>query len=232
MDDKIGDSYKSADNKYVKFSDLPTVIIYNRKLVISAGTPRSYGELVNSRWKGKIAMADPEKSGSAYTALLTMVQVISKETGETSDDVIAKIAKNVDGGIIDGSQNVVNAVATGEKLVGITSEENALKNMTDGTDIAMIYPSEGTSVIPDGAAIIKNAPHRSNAEKFMEFVVSDDVQRLLEDNLYRRSVRKDITTKKKIKEISYDIDYSEKNRQSILKCWQKEAGSGSEQVDE
>ena len=66
----------------------------------------------------------------------------------------------------------------------------------------------------------------------MEFVVSDDVQRLLEDNLYRRSVRKDITTKKKIKEISYDIDYSEKNRQSILKCWQKEAGSGSEQVDE
>ena len=232
VDDKIGDSYKSADNKYVKFSDLPTVIIYNRKLVISAGTPRSYGELVNSRWKGKIAMADPEKSGSAYTALLTMVQVISKATGETSDDVIAKIAKNVDGGIIDGSQNVVNAVATGEKLVGITSEENALKNMTDGTDIAMIYPSEGTSVIPDGAAIIKNAPHRSNAEKFMEFVVSDDVQRLLEDNLYRRSVRKDITTKKKIKEISYDIDYSEKNRQSILECWQKEAGSGSEQVDE
>ena len=158
--------------------------------------------------------------------------MISKETGETSDEVIAKIAKNVDGGIIDGSQNVVNAVTTGEKLVGITSEENALKNMTDGTDIAMIYPSEGTSVIPDGAAIIKNAPHRSNAEKFMEFVVSDDVQRLLEDNLYRRSVRKDITTKKKIKEISYDIDYSEKNRQSILKCWQKEAGSGSEQVDE
>ena len=60
VDDKIGDSYKSADNKYVKFSDLPTVIIYNRKLVISAGTPRSYGELANSRWKGKIAMAHPE----------------------------------------------------------------------------------------------------------------------------------------------------------------------------
>ena len=71
--DQLDQTYASPDDRYTVFSRLPIVIVYNSKLVFPAGTPRSWKELLDSRWKGEIAFADPEKSGSCYTALLTMI---------------------------------------------------------------------------------------------------------------------------------------------------------------
>lgn len=105
---------------------------------------------------------------------------------------------------------------TGRKLVGITLEETALKYIAKGEDIGMIYPEEGTTAVPDGCAIVKNAPHQGNAELFVEFMVSEDVQRLLEEQLFRRSVRTDVTQKQTLKEFIYDMQYAEEHREEIL----------------
>lgn len=218
---QLDDAYASADGVYTVFSRLPMVIVYNKKLVISAGTPRSWRDLINSHWKGNIAFADPDRSGSSYTALLAMIQILSQDLSK--EEVMESFVANLDGDILSGSGEVLEEVTAGKKLIGITLEETVLKEMEQNADIAMIYPREGTMSVPDGTALIKNAPHRENAELFIEFTVSEDVQNLLEDHLYRRSVRKGAEDSE-IDEVHYDLDYSEKYREEILAEWRALTG--------
>lgn len=218
---QLDDAYASPDGVYTVFSRLPIVIVYNKKLVISAGTPRSWRDLTNSHWQGSIAFADPDRSGSSYTALLTMIQILSEDMSE--EEVLEAFVSNLDGDILSDSGDVIEEVTAGKKLIGITQEETVLKEIDQNADIAMIYPKEGTVAVPDGSALIKNAPHRENAELFIEFTVSEDVQRLLEDRLYRRSVRKEAADKETW-EVTYDLEYSGKRREAILAEWKELTG--------
>ena len=217
--ENLDNTYASEQNLYTVFSKLPAVIIYNKKLVISAGAPRSWEEILHSRWKGHIAFANPVKSGSSYTALQTMIQALEKKYGK--EEVIKKFSENLDHDIASESAGVIEDVIAGRKQIGITYEETALKKIAAGADIGVIYPEKGTSAVPDGCALLKGAPHQENAELFIEFIVSEDVQRLLEDQLYRRSVRTDMTKAEAIKEIPYNLAYSREYREEVLALWEE-----------
>ena len=215
----LDDTYASRTDSYTVFSKLPVVFIYNTKLVLPSGAPRSWKRLTDYQWDGVISFADPMKSGSSYTALLTMVQIASDENDQPTR-IVEDFAHMLEGSLSSGSNTVVDDVASGDKLIGITLEETALKKMAQGADIAMVYPDDGTCAVPDGCAIIKGAKHRENAEKFMEFIVSDDVQKLLEEQLYRRSVRSDFASSEVPGEVRYDMNYSESIRSEVLSVWQ------------
>ncbi len=222
QDEKLDPAYASPDHAYTVFSKLPTVFVYNTKLVLPSGAPRTWQQLLEYQWEGNIAFADPEKSGSAYTALSILVQRLNRE--KTTEEAVAAFTKNLAGDLSDGSNTIVEDVASGKKMIGITLEETALKKKAAGADIEMVYPRQATCAVPDGGAIIKGAAHRENAEKFMEFIVSDDVQHLLEDQLYRRSVRTDFSSSEIADEMRYDIAYSNTHREEILQAWDSYMG--------
>ena len=212
-------TYASEDNLYTVFSKLPTVFVYNTKLVLPSGAPRTWEQLLEYNWKNNIAFADPVKSGSSYTALSMMVQQLEKD-GVTIADSIRIFSDNLGGELSIASDAVVDDVAEGSKRIGITLEENALKKKSQGADIEMVYPN-GTCAVPDGAAIVKGCSNRENAEKFMEFIVSDDVQHLLEEQMYRRSVRTDFESFNLPNEAEYDLEYAMKMRDEILAIWER-----------
>lgn len=218
--DKLDKTYSSATDSYTVFSKLPIVFIYNTKLVLPAAAPRTWEQLPGYNWVGRIAFADPASSGSSYTALLIFISKLKKE--DASEEIIIKeFIDSLNGELSEGSDKVTEDVASGRKLIGITLAENAYKEMAKSSDIGIIFPSDGTCALPDGCAIIKNAPHKQNAELFMEFMVSEDVQRLLEDQLYRNSVRTDIAVKDIPNENKYNIRYSLDNRDRILDIWNR-----------
>ena len=100
--------------------------------------------------------------------------------------------------------------------------------MSEGADLAMLYPQEGTSAVPDGTAIVKGALHRENAQKFLDFTVSRDVQQLLAERFFRQSVRTDIQMPELIQEdgpdlkiFDYDIVWAAKERDAILAKWEE-----------
>lgn len=210
--------YYDPDGKWIPFSSLPIVFIYNNKLVYSVGVPRSWEELLDGNWKGKISYAAPDASGSSYTALLTMIQVLEDE-GLTQDEILTAFVENLDGNIAPDSVRVLKEVASGTRMIGITNEESAKKQMQKGADLSMVYPVEGTSALPDGTAIIKNCPHRENAELFMEFTVSEETQRFLVEQCNRRSVRTDITQEAIPNEIHYDLERAAESRSEMLEKW-------------
>ena len=114
--------------------------------------------------------------------------------------------------------------------MGITLEETAKKAIDQGYDITMIYPEDGTSAVPDGCAVVRNAPHSYNAGKFIDFVVSHDTQQFACDNFYRRSVRTDLnkSTDSGLKQISFDIRKSAQEEMEVFSLWNAMTGQEGE----
>ena len=216
---QITSDYAPEDNSFTLFSEFPIVFVYNTKLVFQAGTPQSWSELLEGKWKGKIAYANPANSGSAYTAMCTLLSVCSN--GEDKNDVMNRFATNLNGELCKSSAEVMDAVVSGSSAVGITTEDEAKKYVERGMDIGIVYPKEGTAVVPDGTAIVKGANHMDNAKLFLEFSVCDDAQNLIQDYGYRRSVRDDLKTDVTVDAIDYDIDWAQESREDILKDFEE-----------
>ena len=85
------------------------------------------------------------------------------------DENLQHFARKLEGRQLDSSGDILTAVASGSDWVGITLEETAPKRMHAGDNIAMVYPHDGTSSVPDGSALIKGAPHQDNAKRLFGF---------------------------------------------------------------
>ena len=212
--------YRSEDDRWTPFSSLPVVLIYNPKLV-SPGHITGWADLLSPELCGRIAFADPSVSGSSYTALVTMLYALPDD----HDEILRRFAENLDGKILSGSGEVPSAVAEGSAWVGVTLEETALKRIAAGDEIEMIYPADGTSCVPDGCAVIANAPHMENARAFVDFAVSRDVQQLLQSQFCRRSVRSDLEPASRlpqldqITQVDYDVSWASSHRDAVLMSW-------------
>ena len=217
--DSIREPHQAEDAVWTPFSALPVVLIYNTKLV-SPDKITGWSSLSDPIFRGRIAFADPAISGSSFTALATQILA-----GKSMDKTLATLAENLQGKTLSSSGDVLNAVADGSCLVGITLEETALKYIAAGADLAMVYPEEGTSCVPDASAIVKGAPHSENAKRFLDFTVSYEVQQMLSESSYRRPVRSDIPAGESLLPlqdivlVDYDIDWACKNRDVILSDW-------------
>lgn len=215
----IREPHQAEDAVWTPFSALPVVLIYNTKLV-SPDKITGWSSLSDPIFRGRIAFADPAISGSSFTALATQILA-----GNSMGKTLATLAENLQGKTLSSSGDVLNAVVDGSCLVGITLEETALKYIAAGADLAMVYPEEGTSCVPDASAIVKGAPHSENAKKFLDFTVSYEVQQMLSESSYRRPVRSDIPAGdsllplQDIVLVDYDIDWACKNRDVILSDW-------------
>ena len=214
---QITESLRQPEDCWTSFSALPLVLIYNPKLVDPSHLT-GWQDLTREEFRGKIAFADPTRSASSFTALVTLLSACGEET-------LARVARNLDGCQLSSSGEVLSAVADGSCLVGVTLEETALQRIAAGNNLALVYPAEGTSCIPDGTAVIAGAPHPENAERFLEFTLSREVQQLLGERFFRRSVRSDVTVPaslpamEELKLVDYDVRWASENREELLSRW-------------
>lgn len=211
-----------ADRIWTPFTTMPYVIMYNKKLVSETEKPKAWKDVLDPKWKGKVAYADASKSGSSYTLLVTWLTVYGKnEAGWKFVEDLLRQCK-----VLPKSSMTYQGVANGEYPIGLTFEQAAFEYLKGGAPIGLIYPSEGTAITLDGSAIIKNAPHPNAAKLFLDFTVSKEMQDLMVDKFGRRSVRKDVgspaglPTLDTIKAINYDLDYAAKTRDQLLKRFQ------------
>lgn len=208
----------SADDLWAPFSSLPMVLVYNTRLV-PEGEVTGWADLLDPRWKGRIAFADPTVSGSGYTAALTLFSCIEGDDW----DILAELVANLDGGELPDSGDVVESVRSGSRYIGVTLEETALKQLSP--EVAIVYPAEGTSAVPDGCALIKGARHPENARAFLEFVIGRDVQELLVSDLSRRSVRtdvhapEDLPSEAELGIIDYDVHWAGSIKEEFIARW-------------
>lgn len=184
------DDAKIPDGKITSFTQIPSVLMVNTKLIGNIKV-EGYQDLLNPALKGKIAFADPAKSSSSYEHLINMLYAMGKGDPDKGWTYVKDLIKNLDGKLLSGSAAVYKGVADGEYTVGLTFEEGAATYVKSKAPVKVIYMKEGVISKADGSAIIKGAKNMDNARKFIDFLSSKDTQTLIANQLNRRSVRKD-----------------------------------------
>ncbi|GAA0373991.1 ABC transporter substrate-binding protein [Bacillus horti] len=219
-DANIPAEYKSPNNYWTGFSALPMVIMYNKNMISEDEVPTSWEELLDPKFKGLIAFCDPARSGSSYTQLVTML--FAQDNVDKGWEYVENFVANLDGKLLSGSSMVFRGVADGEFPIGVTLEEAAHRYIAGGSPVGVHYPAEGTSTVPDGMAIIKDAKNMENAQKFIDFLAGKDVQELIVKEFNRRSIRDDVNppeglaATEEIPVVDYDFSWSAENKDEVL----------------
>ncbi|HHW31931.1 MAG TPA: extracellular solute-binding protein [Clostridiaceae bacterium] len=204
----------------------PIMFIFNTNLLNEKDYPVAWRDLLDPKYKGRIAFADPEKASSGYAQLCTMVQIFGKENGK-GWDYAREFLNNLDVKILSSSSEVPKRVANGEFAVGVTIESFAFEYLNSGAPIQVSYPSDGTYLITGGPAIVKGCKNPENAEAFVNFILSKEWQTVKVNKWARRSSRIDVQAPKGLPEISelvaidYDSDWASNNREEILFKWKE-----------
>ena len=203
------------DLKYYGFTDTIYTLILNTDEMKQADAPKSWKELGDPKYKGKIIMANPSLSGSAYNQLATFVQLYGW-------DLVEKIVANAV--IVPKSRLVYSLVAKGEYPVGVTEETKAYVEAAKGFKTVSIYPTDGMPIMGAAVGIIKNAPNTKNAKLLATFINSKEGQGIHVKVRKRRVPRTDVKQPKGLPPIStvnvlYDFDVvkAAANREAYLK---------------
>jgi len=173
----IPDGFKAQDGSWVGFSARARVILVNRELVPLDQTPKSIQALVDPRWKGRAAVANP-----AYgTTTMHLAALFDVWGDERVIVFLNKIKKN---GIRIASSNgeVKRLVASGEVAWGLTDTDDAAVAVRSGAPVEVVYPDTdgmGTLLMPTTAVLIKGAPHPAEGRRMLDFLVSAETERRL-----------------------------------------------------
>lgn len=191
----LPDSYKNTEGMMTRFSDVPSVLMINKKR-LGAIKVEGYSDLLNPLLKGQIAFSNPETSSSSWEHLINMLFAMGNGNPDDGWNYVEEFCNQLDGQFQKGSFDVYDGVAKGQFAVGLTFEEGAANYAQNDGNISIVYMKEGVVFTPDGVYLIKNASHKENAQKFIDYVTGISVQNYISRQLNRRSVRMDVAIKK------------------------------------
>ncbi len=183
--DKINEGWIDADATLFGYSASAVGVIYNTTIFQELSA--DWSELADEQYKDNIAIPDPEKSGACKDFLAGLV------TGTSDGDQIMQSWADNGLTVPGANKAALEAVTTGEKGILIAGVDyNAYSSMSKGEPLNIYYPASGTVVNPRPAMILKTAPNMDNAKAFVDFLFSDEAQKLVAD-AYLLPGRNDIT---------------------------------------
>ena len=153
-------------------------IMHNEELreMLSLPKVKTWRDLGDVALLGKIGAADPRESGSAHMVYEIILQTLGWDEGFA---LLTKLGGNVRG-FSAGANAIPTDVVAGQVIYGLAIDFYAYGQIAVvGADkIQYVVPADGAVVTADPIAILKGAPNLPVAEKFLEFVLSEDAQKL------------------------------------------------------
>jgi iron(III) transport system substrate-binding protein len=196
------------------------VAMINTKQLGGGAAPKTWADLLDAKYKGKILIADPANSSTALTILWGVEKMLGAEG-------LKRLANNVK--VTSAAATVLRSVGQGEFAVGLTFESNAYAYVAGGQkEISLVYPSDGTFTTPEFFALMKGAPAGELARKVCDHLLSKEAQTELLLAAYRRPARSDIDVAKlvelpamsSIKVFPIDEEEAAAKRGDFIKRWQ------------
>jgi iron(III) transport system substrate-binding protein len=205
---------------------------YNTELLAQKGLPepKCWADLTKPEYKGEIQVANPNSSGTAYTALATFVQMWGEDK---AFEYLKALNANVNQYTKSGSAPI-KAAAQGETTVGITFLHDVVTQIVSGAPIKAVSPCEGTGYEIGSMSIIKGARNLDSAKKWYDWALSPAAQGLaVQAQAYQVPSNKDSPVPpeapkfSEIKLIDYDFAKygSSDERTRLLAKWDAEIGA-------
>ena len=192
--------------------------------------PKTWNDLLKPEYKGEIQVANPASSGTAYTMVATLVQLMGEDK---AFDYMKKLHRNISQYTRSGTAPI-KAVARGETSVSISFVHDGPGEKMQGFPVETITPSDGTGAEIGSMSLIKGARNLEAAKKFYEWALTASAQEMgaaakqfqLPSN---KSAKVDprVPDFKKIKFIDYDYAKygSSAERRRLIGKWEKEVNS-------
>lgn len=232
LENYVSDNSKDIPDKYKDVNGAWTGIyvgylgfVSNQKLLDEKGVkaPTSWSDLLKPEFKGQVSIANPGSSGTAYTALATIIQVKGEEEG-------LKYMKELNGNIKSYEKSgtaPARLAGQGEVMVGVSFLHDGIKYREEGMkDLVLTAPSEGTGYEIGATGIIKDGPDQEAAKQFVDFVLSKEgeeigqtvgsYQFLTNKNAVAPELSSEI---KDTKLIDYDLDWAGSVRSELVEKW-------------
>jgi iron(III) transport system substrate-binding protein len=173
--------HKDADGQFASFRVWLSIIAYNTNLVKAEEAPKSFADLLDPKWKGKIVKAHPGYSGTIMTATFQM----QRDLGWGYFEKLAK--QNIMQ--VQSSADPPKKLDLGERAVMADGNEYNIFQMKEvGRPVEPVYASEGSPLIIGPNGVFKASPHPNAAKLFQSFSLSREAQQLIIDAGGLRSV--------------------------------------------
>jgi iron(III) transport system substrate-binding protein len=134
--------------------------------------PKCWADLLDAKFKDEVQVADPNSSGTSYTLLATMVQIMGEEPGF---DYLKKLHKNINQYTKSGAAPA-KATSLGETLIGITFMHDMVTFAVEGAPIKVVAPCEGTGYEIGSMSLIKGARNLDSAKAFYDWALTPEAQ--------------------------------------------------------
>ena len=179
---RVPEHLRHPDGLWFGFSTRARVIVYNKD-VVKPGQIRSYEDLADPKWKGKVCMRSSSNVYNLSLAAALISHAGEQKTEEWARGVVANFARAPKGGDTDQ----IKAVAAGECALTLANTYYYARlvksSKPDERDAVaktgVLWPNQdgrGTHVNISGAGVLKSAPHREAAVKFLEYLAGNDAQ--------------------------------------------------------
>lgn len=159
---------KVADGRLYAVTQVREAIIWNKNLVKDADAPKEWADLLDPKWKGKLAFNQPWRSISVQQLLVYWESLGLK-------DVAEKMKAN-EVRLFEGSSGVIQAVVRGDAHVAHITDIPLNEMLADGAPLGFVYPNSGTTTSDSIAGVAAKAPHPNVARVFVNWLMSKEGQ--------------------------------------------------------
>lgn len=221
---KIKGNYSSA----IYIGVLGFGVNTDRLKQLNLPVPQCWEDLTKPEYKGEIQIADPQSSGTAYTALATFIQLWGEEK---TFDYLKKLNINVSQYAKSGIAPARNT-ARGETAIGIGFLHDYSLEKEKNAPLELIVPCEGTGYEIGGISILKGARNIENAKLFVDWALSEEAQELAWEKGKSYQILTNVNAKSSplalkladLELINYDMDkYGDTNvRKALISKWVNE----------
>jgi len=180
--------HRDSDGQFASFRVWLSIIAYNTNLVKPEDAPKSFADLLNPKWKGKIVKAHPGYSGTIMTATYQM----QRDLGWSYFEQLA--GQNIMQ--VQSSADPPKKLDLGERAVMADGNEYNIFQMKEaGRPVEPVYATEGSPLIIGPNGIFKSSPNPNAAKLFQSFSLSREAQQMIIDVGGLRSVHSETKEK-------------------------------------
>jgi len=166
--------HKDPDGMFASFRVTLSIIAYNTNLVKADEAPKSFADLLDPKWAGKIVKSHPGYSGSTMTATYQMQR-------DLGWDYFEKLARQRVMQV-QSATDPPKKLALGERAVQADGGEYLILALKEeGKPVEPVYATEGSPLILGPNGMFKSAPNPNAAKLFQSFCFSPEAQQLIID---------------------------------------------------
>jgi iron(III) transport system substrate-binding protein len=175
--ENVDSAFKDADGYWTGISLVVVGLLVNDDRLNSKGLdmPDTWSDLADPQYKDEIMASNPNASGTAYTTVSGILQALGEDAGWSFlDNMYANIPYLEK----SGSTPATKAIQ-GEFAIGIVPDpHNSIINNPNAS-LTAVFPADGVLAWPSPVAIVTGAKHLGNAEKFVDWCLSERGQKVL-----------------------------------------------------